>query len=308
MSQLFLSCLICYLSKNMFIFLIGIFIQGMSSYYALIIRYCRVQLDLDVVQLLSILAFIGTVFVPLNALLSSYLLNYSWRYIFLLWIVISALCLVFIYFLPTKPGDTYERLSFAGYVKDFRFFFTDIRFNRYLVIMVTFASIYTVFYTLSPYIFINDFGLTAKVYASYLFIPTAGYLIGNILTPIIKKRYGQSRCIFLSECVALGSIFSFVVFFYYMPYPLTVMILISIFMFSYAMLAPNIYVKVMGINLALAGSGLSFLSVGLNVISGGVGLTAAKQDGEQMGILMLVILLLGLCSYHYLKKKHLSEN
>jgi len=158
----------------MFIFLIGIFIQGMSSYYALIIRYCRVQLDLDVVQLLSILAFIGTVFVPLNALLSSYLLNYSWRYIFLLWIVISALCLVFIYFLPTKPGDTYERLSFAGYVKDFRFFFTDIRFNRYLVIMVTFASIYTVFYTLSPYIFINDFGLTAKVYASYLFIPTAG--------------------------------------------------------------------------------------------------------------------------------------
>ena len=53
--------------------------------------------------------------------------------------------------------------------------------------MVTFASIYTEFYRISPYIFIKDFGLTAKVYASYLFIPTAGYLIGNIFTPIIKK-------------------------------------------------------------------------------------------------------------------------
>ena len=86
------------------------------------------------------------------------------------------------------------------------------------------------------------------------------------------------------------------------------MILISIFMFSYAMLTPYIYVKVMGINLALAGSGLSFLSVGLNVISGGLGLTAAKQDGEQMGFLMLVILLLCLFCYHYLNKKYSSEN
>lgn len=308
LGQLFVSCLVCYLSNNVFIFLLGIFMQGMSSYYALIVRYCKIQLDFDVVQLLSILGFIGTVFTPLSVILSSYLLHYSWRYIFLLWMIISAFCLALICFLPTKSGVTYQRISFTRYVKDFKFFFTNIRFISYLILMGGIGSCKSIFYTLSPYVFIKDFGLTAKIYATYLFIPTAGCLIGNVLTPIVKKRYGQNRCIFLSECVALGSIIFFVVIFYYLPYPQIFMILIAVFMISYQMLLPNIYVKVMGINISLAGSSLSFLSVGLNLINGGVGLNSAKQDGEQMGLLMLAVLLLSLCSYHYLNKKAKSEN
>ena len=62
----------------------------------------------------------------------------------------------------------------------------------------------------------------------------------------------------------------------------------------------------MGINAALAGSALSFLSVGLYLLTGGVGFTAAKQDGEQMGVLMLIILVVGFSCYHYLDKKRIS--
>ena len=62
------------------------------------------------------------------------------------------------------------------------------------------------------------------------------------------------------------------------------------------------------INAALAGSGLSFISVGLNLLNGGVGFTAARQDGEQMGVLMLIILVVGFSCYHYLNSKRSSEN
>ncbi len=304
----FLSFLTCFLSGSMVIFLVGVFIQGVSSYYTLIVRYCKVQLDLDVVQLLSILAFVGTVFIPLNALLSGYLAHYNWRYIFILWMIISVCSLLFVYFLPTKPSVTYVKFRFVDYAKNFKFFFTNKLFNKYLIAMVTIGSINAVFYTLSPHIFITDFGLSAKVYASYLFIPTAGLLIGYILTPIIKNRYGQSRCILTGQFIAFFSIFSFVVIFYFVPSPLIFMGLMAVFMISFPMVTTNIYIQVMGINASLAGSGLSFISVGLNLLNGGVGFTAAKQDGEQMGVLMLIILVIGFSIYHYLNRQRISKN
>ena len=84
------------------------------------------------------------------------------------------------------------------------------------------------------------------------------------------------------------------------------MLLISLFMIAYPLVSTNIFVLVMAINTALAGSGLAFISIGLNFINGGIGFTAAKQDGEQMGVLMLIILVVGFSCYHYLNKKRIS--
>ncbi|MAR84429.1 MAG: hypothetical protein CMF55_06540 [Legionellales bacterium] len=304
----FLSFLICFLSGSMVVFLLGVFIQGMSSYYTLIVRYCNVQLDFDVVQLLSILAFVATLFIPLNAMLSGYLAHYNWRYIFILWMIVAVICLVLIYFLPTKSNVTYKDFSFLDYFKNLKFFITNHSFNQYLIAMVTVGSVNAIFYTLSPHIFIVDFGISAKIYASYLFIPTGGLLIGYVLTPIIKKAHGEAQCIFIGEIIAFISIFSFVVIFYFIPNPMVFMGLISMFMISFPMVTTNVYIQVMGINAALAGSGLSFISVGLNLLNGGVGFTAAKQDGEQMGVLMLIILVVGFSCYHYLNSKRSSEN
>ena len=309
--QLFLSFssfLVCFLSGSMVVFLIGLFIQGLASYYTLILRYCKVQLDFDVVQLLSILAFIGTIFIPLNAMLSGYLAHHDWRYIFILWMIVAVICLILVCFLPTKSNVTYKDFSFVDYFKDLKFFITNLSFNRYLIAMVTIGSVNAIFYTLSPHIFIVDFGLSAKIYASYLFIPTAGLLVGYILTPVIKNRYGQSRCVLIGELFAIFSILSFVIVFYFNPSPVVFMGLIAMFMISYPMVTTNIYIQVMGINAALAGSGLSFISVGLNLLNGGVGFTAARQDGEQMGVLMLIILVVGFSCYHSLNSKRSSEN
>ena len=287
-------------------FLLSVFILGTSNYYTLIVRYCNVQLDFDVVKLLSILAFVATLFIPLNAILSGYLAHYNWRYIFILWMIVAVICLILVYFLPTKSNVTYKDFSFLDYLKNMKFFITDRLFNRYLIAMVTIGAVSSIFYTLSPHIFIVDFGISAKIYASYLFIPTVGLLIGYVLTPIIKKAYGQTQCIFIGEIIAFISIFSFVVIFYFIPNPMIFMGLMSVFMIGFPMVTTNVYIQVMGINAALAGSALSFLSVGLYLLTGGVGFTAAKQDGEQMGVLMLIILVVGFSCYHYLDKKRIS--
>ena len=302
----FMSSFICVLSGNILIFLLGIFIQGASSFYTLIIRYTESELDVDVVKLLSILSFLGTVFVPLSALLSGYLAHYDWRYIFMLWMIISLTCLLLVYFLPTKPRLIYTKFSLRSYIKNLTFFLKNLSFNKYLIAIITVSSIEAIFYTLSPHIFITDFGLSAKVYAYYLFIPTAGLLVGYILTPIIKKSYGENRCILIGEIVAFMAILLFVIIFYFISSPLIFMLLISLFMIAYPLVSTNIFVLVMGINTALAGSGLAFISIGLNFINGGIGFTAAKQDGEQMGVLMLIILVVGFSCYHYLNKKRIS--
>ena len=212
----FMSSFICVLSGNILIFLLGIFIQGASSFYTLIIRYTESELDVDVVKLLSILSFLGTVFVPLSALLSGYLAHYDWRYIFMLWMIISLTCLLLVYFLPTKPRLIYTKFSLRSYIKNLTFFLKNLSFNKYLIAIITVSSIEAIFYTLSPHIFITDFGLSAKVYAYYLFIPTAGLLVGYILTPIIKKSYGENRCILIGEIVAFMAILLFVIIFYYL--------------------------------------------------------------------------------------------
>ncbi len=306
LSLYFMSLLICVLSGNILIFLMGIFIQGASSFYTLIIRYSEFELDVDVVKLLSILSFLGTVFVPSSALLSGYLAYYNWRYIFMLWMIISLICLLLVYFLPTKPGLVYTKFSVRSYIKNLTFFCKNKAFDSYLIAIITVSSIEAIFYTLSPHIFITDFGLSAKVYAYYLFIPTAGLLVGYILTPIIKNSYGENRCILIGEIIAFIAILLFVIMFYFIPSPLIFMSLISLFMIAYPLVSTNIFVLVMGINTALAGSGLAFISIGLNFINGGIGFTVAKQDGEQMGVLMLIILVVGFSCYHYLNKKRIS--
>ena len=223
-------------------FLLSVFILGTSNYYTLIVRYCNVQLDFEVVKLLSILAFVATLFIPLNAILSGYLAHYNWRYIFILWMIVAVICLILVYFLPTKSNVTYKDFSFLDYLKNMKFFITDRLFNRYLIAMVTIGAVSSIFYTLSPHIFIVDFGISAKIYASYLFIPTVGLLIGYVLTKKKKKAYGQTQCIFIGEIIAFISIFSFVVIFYFIPNPMIFMGLMSVFMIGFPMVTTNVYI------------------------------------------------------------------
>ena len=299
-----MSFLICLFSQSMTVFLLGIFMQGVSSYYTLIIRYCKVQLDFNVVQLLSILSITGTIFIPINAMISGHLAHYNWRYIFALWSAISILCLVLTIFLPTKPSVKYIKFYLAEYLKNLSFFIRNSSFHESFLCIVSVEAVLAIFYTLSPHIFITDFSLSPKVYASYLFIPTAGMLLGYSITSPLKKLLGDQGCILAGEIVALTGILSFVVLFYFFPTPMLFMTALGFFMVSIPLISANIYMQVMVINATLAGSALSLLSIGLNVFNGVVGISAAQQDGEQMGVFMLIILTVGFGSYNFLKRRN----
>lgn len=299
----FLSSLMGYLSKSMLIFLLSLLMQGLSSYYLLIIKYCKTQLDFDVVAVLSYLSIIGTLFVPINAFLSGVIADFNWRYIFILWSIIPLVSLVLVYFLPTKSDTQLVKLDLDDYIANIKSFIKDRFFNQSLVAMVTMGSVYVVFYSLSPHIFVYDFGLTAKQYGMYLFIPTLGSLIGFAITTPLKRRYGLDGCILIGECLAFISIILFIVIFHFFTIPFVFMLLIALFMISYPLIITIVDVQIVSIYASIAGSALSLLFIGYNGFQGMIGVLAARSNGEHIGVIMLAILILGFSLYHFIKMK-----
>lgn len=149
----------------------------------------------------------------------------------------------------------------------------------------------------------TDFHLTSSIFGLLLFILTIGTLIGSTLTYYWTEKLSINGNILAGKCIAIFGMVLFVIIFYFFPSPIVFMINIAFFMISVPLISTTVTMQVMSINQTLAGSALAFLSVGFNALNTASGAFVSRQDGEVMGVIMLVVLVIGFAIHSLLSRK-----
>ena len=197
-------------------FLGGLFLQALSSYYALVARYVKMSLSSNTVKVLSLLGILGTISFPINTTIAGHITHtIGWQYVFAHRLLMILFCLLLTIFLPTNKSVNFIKLSFKSYKNNLKFFITNKHFNKSLFLYAAVGGASSIFYTLSPHIMMTDFHLSSSLFGLLLFMPTIGTLIGSFLTYYWTEKLSINGNILAGKCIAIFGMVLFVIIFYF---------------------------------------------------------------------------------------------
>lgn len=294
MGLFFVGLLTSALSSNIFVFLFGMCLQGLSAYNALLYKYVEYNVETSTVKFMATLGVIGIIALPISTTLAGHVTDaLSWRYVFGGLACVVLVVFMLTCFLPESRREKHSSLSFRDTITNMRFILKQKIFLKHLSTFSAISASGYVFFTLSPFIFIHDFHFTARYFGLLLFIPFSGQLLGMILTVVLNHYVSHKAIILIGQGFALMGLVLFLSVFYIYPSAYVIMVCVGIYMIGQPLVKTTLRAKVVTINAALAGTTAAFFAVMANIINGVSGSIGARQDGEMMALYMLVILLLG---------------
>jgi len=285
---------ICLNAYRMDVFLLGCFVQGLGIFSVALIKYIELYEPERAPRFFAVYFFLGCACIPVVMILSGYLCHYhQWASVFWFWFLAILLALLMFYFLPRLSANTACDFKFKDYFCDIASYWRQGEFYAALVSCMSIGGAVAVFYTLSPHIIIHDFHHTSRDFGFLMILPIIGRLVGNGLYFFLSNRISIYGVIAIGKWVSCLAMLLYVVAFHFFPTPVVLMAFVGGVMLAYPLIRTSSFLRVMSINPLLAGSALSFLALGVKTVKGVSGLFAARQDGEMMGLLMLVIVVVG---------------
>jgi multidrug resistance protein len=183
LSAFWVASLMLYLSCDISTVYLGRFIQGLASGGFFVVNQAMIRETNDKTMLPKVTSYIAITWASvslLSPLLGGFLqTHFSWRANFLfIMLYVSVVSILMYRFLPETINKKSNKLSFQGVWADILVLLkTPIFIRPTLLATMTYSLIY-IFYTISPFLFQQQLGLTVLGYAWVLFFAGLAYLIG----------------------------------------------------------------------------------------------------------------------------------
>ncbi len=194
-------------------------------------------------QILSIL-FLVMSSAPLLApfIGSQILIHLGWRYIFIILIIFSIICLLLtIVKLPESlPKNLRTNINFLTVINNYIYLFKNKFFVGYMFCMsFGFAGMFA-YITGSPFFIIDYYGFSPEIFGIFFFINVLFLIIGSVINTIFVRKIGSYKmlkvgCI-ISSVTGVAILIN-ILFFYNIDF--TILPLISIFMPSVTITGAN---------------------------------------------------------------------
>ena len=300
-----LGLIITFFSHTIFVFLLGIFIQGLGAYYSLAVKYINESFREDPVKFFTIISFFGYVMAPISTTISGYLNHYfGWKYSFGVVILTSFVILIFLFFINEPKDRVLTKLDKREYMLTFAILIKNKNYVRFVIACSGISSAMYVFYTLSSYVFIVDFHLTSKQFGLLMFLPFLGCLMGSVGLMVLSKYIkSHVKIIYIGFSISIVGAGLIIIFSYLNSSPVVMMISVAIIMIGTPLVLNIGRYGAMSINVTIAGASASLFAIILNALGSVSSSFSAKYDGEIMGLLILGILILTLILVIFIKEK-----
>ena len=262
---------------------------GIGGIYSLTIALLAQKSDqvAKKVALINIICF----FVPyVSVLVGGFLVHlFSWRAPFFLLAILALIFYPINFFLPDEEKKESEGLYslWLAYKK----IISNFHYIKCLISISLSCGIYYVFYTVSPFLFMKELGMTALEYGYIMFIPIIGCVLGSWLCHKVS-HLSEVKMIFYANIIIMISAFLFVFFAYEMVNPWLIISCFTLFQFGLSFNYPFLLSHGIKIFITFAATASSLLSVGINSVSSIASATVAEADDKKMSWIILVLALL----------------
>lgn len=241
-----IGSLLCFVSTNIFMFLLGRFLQGLGAGSGNTI--CRAIVrdlfkGIELIKFSSYLAVYGTVFMISAPILGGYIEYYlQWRINFLLLLIFSAINLInIITHLPeTNTTQNKQHIKLNVILSNFHTLLKDNNFTTYtLCATIAYANIFA-WVTTGPILLQKTYGLSPIDFGWCYFFAGLFYIIGNLFNKYTVKILGPNKLIMLGFSIQLIVGISFaIVYILDLTNANIIILIMSIMIFGISVVFPN---------------------------------------------------------------------
>ena len=203
--------------KNIGMLYVGFFFQGCSQSWMISYRYMTDKFKKESMRYMSFINLISIALSPVLTALSGYATDkVGFTYVYL-WMSLLCACLFLLLFLLLS--DANGRLRDFSVKKLFSHVVILMReplYSKSVLVCGSIGSCVYVFYMLTPYIVINDYGLSTRYYGTLLSIPFIGKALGALVIGLVEDHFTPDTLIKISLMICLmGAILGVSIFTYY---------------------------------------------------------------------------------------------
>ncbi|MCC2646848.1 MAG: MFS-type bicyclomycin resistance protein [Rickettsiaceae bacterium] len=190
-----ISSLICTLTQNFNLLLLGRLLQGLAiapiSVLCLVVVSDEYPIEKQQ-SLLGMLNGLTNFAMSLAPILGSYItLFFGWRGNFAALLIFSLICLILSFFLlPKREGDLTVSLSMKSYIPLIKSY----KFILYNIVIAASYVPFWVFISISPILFMKDMGVRLEHFGFYQSLICGAYALVSLFSPILLDKYGRKAC------------------------------------------------------------------------------------------------------------------
>lgn len=215
-----LTCFICFLTNNIYVFILARFFQGSTVSSIIVAGYATIHEMYEgkrAIQILAIMSSVTILAPALGPFLGSLVITYSnWQNIFSILSIGAILGLIGLLFvMPNKAGSQdINRHSFSTLFKNYGAIFTNNTFIKYCLVYGCIFICFFIWIVESPFIIIKHYNKSEVYFGIVQFFVFSGFICGaQFSKKIIANRPAQKVCdmgiSIVSSFIVLLVIFSY---------------------------------------------------------------------------------------------------
>lgn len=312
-----IGAILCTFATNMFLLLLGRFIQGMGTGAVMALNRIIIRDAFNGPQLVKAMSYIGA-FIALAPALAPALggfieIHWGWRWIFGFLVIYCLFLGLLAWF--TLPETHRFRLnvspSLGRILRNYGVIIGNSQFWANVWCSgLAFAAMITCA-TVNPFLLENGLGKTAGEYGFWAMVSAAGFMIGMLSNAHIVSRFGIERTLQIGNILIMLMALIFIITGYYKIMNVGVIILPTIgIQLGIALVFPNAFMGAITPFSDIAGTAgafYGFIQVGISFMASIVVAMISEATQLPMGVLLLCTAFLGLAIYQTLKQPSWKE-
>lgn len=306
-----IGILLCVCTDNIYLFLLGVFLFGFAAGGASIVTQILSH-DLSPKNPSTVIAFASSFscfFSAVALVTAGYFAHHGhWRGIFYIMFFYSFCLFCVALFFKDKKKQKLKKPQLNQLLKNY---FKIIKNNKFIIFALPYAlanSGIFIFYTISPFLLINDLHISQKTYGFLMLIPVFANMAGNSLMGFISTHLKADTSQLIAEIlIFIGALLMLIFVDFFQISAWEVIAPMALYMMGYGIISPALKSDVMVMFNLIAGSAVALTTLTSNVVSASSTYFVAHFLSEYLGACLLaislVIFLTHYLGYRY-RKKH----
>jgi MFS transporter, DHA1 family, 2-module integral membrane pump EmrD len=269
------GALTCAVAPNIWIVLLGRFIQGFGLGSALPLGQAILADIFDkkaLTKKISYLFFSITWIIALSSTIGGYVAHHlNWHYNFLFLAAYALLLYPLLWLIPktqqANPLNKATSKKHLSLVTSYKQILSNRQYLRLTLCYAFIAAGLPVFYAISPFLIIHELHISPKEFGTLMFIPIIGLMLGRLVSGLASHKNPQTMIYIGLIFTFLGATMMFWEGFAPIAQAIIIMLAMSLFTFGLGIISPNANAGAIKIIPALVATAATLLSLIVNLIS-----------------------------------------
>ncbi|MCP4385381.1 MAG: multidrug effflux MFS transporter [Hyphomicrobiales bacterium] len=302
------GCLTTALSTGLPSALVGFFLQGFGVGAMFSVTQALVGDSFGKAGSTKALAYIALVIswgAAVGVLIGGWLVHhFPWQTVFVFLAGFALLVAPLYCLVSDLPGARSHRLSLRAVGREYLSLIRHQDYLRHVLVVMLHNAVLFAFYTVSPFLLIDDLALGPGHYSTLMLIPLSGFMLGRFICGRLTDHMESNAIINLGNVTALLGAAAMVGAVVLLDLgAMTIMVPMALYLIGMGIAAPAARANAMHVNALLIGTAASLLSVIVNAFAAASSFVAAHLVDTAMPGYILVVSISNLVLFAVLARR-----